>query len=148
KQLIGALRKVLSATGQLRNGLEAGANGSDQLVNGLEQAKNGTATLNQNVQAAAPGTQALANGLQNPNSQVGDALPNAGELNRRARELKNAVISAQRTLGPVADTQINQVASLQDDALRALSNSAVQSDPDVKTAIANLQQMGDLLNDP
>jgi RND superfamily putative drug exporter len=137
-----ALVRVLRATGELRDGLEQGAQGSDQLVNGLEQAQSGTSTLNQSVQAAEPGTQQLAEGVEKTGSGAGQAAEGADRLSDRADELRAAVRDAQNALGPVPG-QIDSAQTQQDNALRALNNAspAAQADPEVQAAIGELQAL-------
>ena len=143
RKLEAALIRVLRATGELRDGLEAGAQGSDQLVNGLELAQGGASTLNQSVLAAEPGTQQLADGVKQTGNGAGRAADASDEIEGRAKELRDAVNDAQSALGPVPG-QVDSAITQQDNALRALSNSSpeAQADPQVQSAIASLQALG------
>ncbi len=159
-QLETGLSRAENGTGQLRDGLAAGADGASQLVLGIDQLAGGTGQLAAGAQRAAPATRRLAQGIAQADggaTRIHDALvrarPNLRRLVTNVDVLSDSLTDSDRSGGRDLLDPLNRASGNVQSALRSLgsanaANPAVASDPNVQSALRAvsdaLLQLGDV----
>jgi RND superfamily putative drug exporter len=160
QRLENGLRGASDGTGQLREGLAAGADGATQLVLGIDQLAGGTGQLAAGARRAAPATHALADGITQASGGAGRlhgalvrARPGVQRLVKNVGVLSDSLSDADRSVGPRLIDPLRDASSKVQSALRLLSiantsNPAVAADPHVQEALRTtsdaLLQVGDV----
>ncbi len=143
------LRRARRGTGQLRNGLAAGASGADQLVQGLDQAARGSGQIARGVKRAAPQTRRLADGLAEAQTGAERLHKNSNRARRGARRIETNLQELQSSLNEDnnnSDTRLtgplNRAQSAVQAALRDLGSISPQAaqDPAVQRARQDVQR--------
>jgi putative drug exporter of the RND superfamily len=143
------LRRARRGTGELRNGLAAGASGADQLVQGLDQAARGSGQIARGVKRAAPQTRRLAEGLAEAQTGAERLHKNSNRARRGARRIETNLQELQSSLNEDnnnSDTRLtgplNRAQSAVQAALRDLGSISPQAaqDPAVQRARQDVQR--------
>jgi RND superfamily putative drug exporter len=156
------LRGASDGTGQLRDGLAAGADGASLLATGIDQLAGGSGQLADGARQAAPATHRLADGIGRASggaSRLHGALvraqPQVQSLVRNVAVLSRSLTQTDRDVGRTLINPLNDASSKVQSVLRELSiasgsNPAIAADQHVQQAIRTssdaLLQMGGVLS--